>query len=142
MTAVYDKSGDMVMKGAVKKFQFRTGFEIFRCIRARFANILKTAFDAQADVKLVMEKAAEFGHACTNEPFVWELIVGKVKAGNEETINATLRNLKRQDGLVFEELDMNSVGDCIRGMLAIKDILIELEKNTPLGYRLLHLQKN
>lgn len=130
------------MKEALKKFQFRTGLEIFRCIRTRFADILKTSFDAQADVKQVMGKVAEFGHACNNEPFVWELIMSKVKANDEETINARLRHLKgkQQAGKVFEELDMNNIGDCIGGMLAIKEILIELEKNTPLGYRLLHLK--
>ena len=126
-----------MVKSAFNKFNFSTGFESFHCIRARFTAIFEGAFEADPDMKRLIGKVAEFGHACQNEPFVWELIVSRIKDKNEEDeVNRKLRKLSNRPGIVFEELDLLNLRDCIDLMLSAKEVLTELESNTPMGYRL------
>lgn len=134
--AVYDKTGEMMVKSAVNKFSFMTGFQTFHCIRARFTAIFEGAFEADPDMKALIGKVAEFGHSCQNEPFVWELIVSRIKDKNEDEVNRKLRKLTNNPGIVFNELDMLNLRHCVDLMLSAKDILTELESNTPMGYRL------
>lgn len=133
--AVYDKTGELVMKSAVNKFNYSTGFNTFHCIRARFAAIFEGMFEADPDMKRILDKVVEFGNSCKNEPFVWELIVGRIKSGKEAEVNDKLQKLAKNPRLVFEELDLLNPKECVDFMVCAKEILTELEKNTPMGYR-------